>query len=90
MPTAHLRGKNAEPNVVGGSSERNPKIDSWTAQFDRAMHQPAQAVPPHRHSLRENRHGLSFNAIHWSDNGLGAGAAVVTCTANDAETQQPV
>ena len=40
------------------------------AQSDRAVRQPAQAVPPRRNPLRNNRQGLSFNAMHCSDKAL--------------------
>ena len=40
------------------------------AQSDRAVRQPAQAVPPRRNPLRKNRQGLSFNAMHCSDKAL--------------------
>jgi hypothetical protein len=34
------------------------------AKSDRALRQPAQAIPPHRHTLRENRQSLSFDAMY--------------------------
>src|SRR5262249_36788839 len=34
------------------------------------MRQPAQAIPPHRHTLRENRQSLPLNAMHRSSKAL--------------------
>jgi len=54
------------------------------AQSDRAVRQPAQAVPPRRNPLRKNRQGLSFNAMHCSDKALDKNCQHSLSTAREA------